>query len=475
MLILFIGLYLFLTVLVGWFSARFVKNSKDYVLAGRQMPTFVVASGLFATWFGSETIMGASSEFLKHGLLGVIEDPFGAALCLLLIGLFFARPLYRLKLYTFSDYFRQRFDKSVELVSAIFMIPSYFSWIAAQLVAMAQVLNAVANIPFFIGVLICASVVLFYTYVGGMWSISISDSIQTIIIIVGLLLLTYQFYNLTGGWAKIEPNVPKDFFRIIPKENSTKTWLAYFAAWITIGWGSIPQQDVFQRVLSAKSERAAVRGSILSSIMYLTIAFLPISIVFFGSFVYPELMASNNQMFIPNLVLKHSNLFMQVLFFGALLSAILSTCSAAILAPATVVAENIIKPNFGSKVNDKMLLKIMRYSTVAVTLVAVALSFNKKNIYELVGEASALSLVALFVPLTAGLYWKKGNSLGAKLSMVLGTLSWLFCMYIETSISPMLYGFLVSLLAMIFGSYWPTKKAKQLVPQSNRRSKLLEN
>jgi Na+/proline symporter len=127
MLLIFIGIYLFITILIGWFSSRFVKNSQDYVLAGRKMPTYVVASGLFATWFGSETVMGASSEFLENGLLGVIEDPFGASLCLLLIGLFFARPLYKLKLYTFSDYFRLRFGKKVEVISAFFMIPSYFS------------------------------------------------------------------------------------------------------------------------------------------------------------------------------------------------------------------------------------------------------------------------------------------------------------------------------------------------------------
>ena len=161
MLLIFVGLYLSITVLIGWFSSKLVKNSQDFVLAGRKMPTFVVASGLFATWFGSETVMGASSEFLDKGLIGVIEDPFGAALCLLLIGLFFARPLYKLKLYTFSDYFRQRYSKKVELISALFMIPSYFSWIAAQLIALAIIIQSISGIPFIWGVIICAAIVLF--------------------------------------------------------------------------------------------------------------------------------------------------------------------------------------------------------------------------------------------------------------------------------------------------------------------------
>ncbi|HLO44008.1 MAG TPA: sodium:solute symporter family protein [Leadbetterella sp.] len=452
MLSIFIGIYLFVTVLIGWVSSKFIKTSQDYVLAGRKMPTFVVASGLFATWFGSETVMGASSEFLSHGLIGVIEDPFGAALCLLLIGLFFARPLYRLKLYTFSDYFGQRFGKKVEVISAIFMIPSYFSWIAAQLIALAIILQAITGLPFFIGVLICSSVVLFYTYVGGMWSISVTDTIQTILIISGLLYLSYFFYHQAGGMENIQQKVPADFFRIIPKENNFQSWILYFSAWITIGWGSIPQQDVFQRVLSAKSEETAVRGSVISAFMYLSVAFLPLSVVFFGSISHPELLKADNQMFIPDLVLSHSNIYVQVLFFGALISAILSTCSAAILAPATVVAENLIKPYFGEKLSDADLLKIMRYSTILITIVAIAMTFIKTNIYELVGEASALSLVALFVPLAAGLYWKKANKTGAILSMILGTMSWIVAVNIDLSFPPAIFGFIVSLLAMFLGS-----------------------
>ena len=100
MLLTFIAIYLLGTLFIGWFASKFVKTANDFAIAGRKMPTYVVASALFATWFGSETVMGASSEFVENGLLGVIEDPFGASLCLLLIGLFFARPLYKLNILT---------------------------------------------------------------------------------------------------------------------------------------------------------------------------------------------------------------------------------------------------------------------------------------------------------------------------------------------------------------------------------------
>lgn len=452
MLISFIVLYLFITIFVGWYASRFVKTSSDFAIAGRRMPTYVVASGLFATWFGSETVMGASSEFVEHGLLGVIEDPFGAALCLFLIGLFFARPLYKLNILTFSDYFKIRYSRKVEWISAIFMIPSYFSWIAAQLVALAIVLQSIAGVPFAFGVIICSAIVLFYTYVGGMWSVAITDTFQTAIIIIGMLVLMIELVSQIGGFNQILIKTPPDFFSFAPKENTLTSWVTYFAAWVTIGWGSIPQQDVFQRTLSAKSEKVAVQSAYWSALMYLTIACMPLIIALCGTILYSDLKKSDSQMLIPILVLKHSGIGKQIIFFGALLSAILSTCSGAILAPATVLGENLIKPLYGEKISDKKLLKIMRLSVIGITLIGVALSLYKSEIYELVGESSALSLVALFVPLVSGLYWKKASALGAILSMVLGTGVWTYFEFFENEIPSMIWGLLASIVGMFVGS-----------------------
>ena len=452
MLLTFITLYLLGTVLIGWFASRFVKTADDFAIAGRKMPTYVVASGLFATWFGSETVMGASSEFIENGLIGVIEDPFGASLCLLLIGLFFARPLYKLNILTFSDYFSIRYNKNIEWISPLFLIPSYFSWIAAQLVALAIVLQAVAGIPFVYGILICASVVVFYTYVGGMWSVAVTDTVQTAIIIIGMLILMVELVSEIGGWGQMIAKTPPDFFRFVPKEHSITSWVTYFGAWITIGWGSIPQQDVFQRVLSAKSERVAVRGAYWSAFMYLSIACMPLVIALCGALLYPDIKEGDTQMTIPFLVLHHSGLGMQILFFGALLSAILSTCSGAILAPATVVGENLLRPLYGEKISDKRLLQIMRLSVIGITIISVGLSLYKSEIYELVGESSSLSLVALFTPLVAGLYWKRATALGAICAMVGGTSVWLYLEFYPTEIPGMIWGLLASITGMIVGS-----------------------
>ncbi|GAB2570733.1 high affinity choline transporter 1 [Spirosoma areae] len=450
MLLFFIALYLLFNVAVGAWAARRVTTSQDFVLAGRRLPLFLAASVTFATWFGSETIMGAPAMFVEGGLLAVIEEPFGSALCLFLVGAFFARPLYRLNITTFCDYFRIRFGRSAELLSAVMVIPSYFSWISAQLVAIGIVLSVVTDVPREYCIIASAAIVMIYTLLGGMWSISITDFFHNLIIILALAVLGVLLWNDVGGWETIEKRTPAGFFRILP--NSTgKDWLAYIAAWITIGLGSIPQQDVFQRVMAAKTEKTAVQASFLASGMYLTIALLPLFIALSAKLLHPDL-PKDNQLIIPNMVMRHGSLPLQVLFFGAVTSAILSVSSGAILAPSTVFGENVVK-FFRPDISDRDLLKTIRWAVVIITVICVLMSTTRDtNIFDLVGESSAFSLVSLFVPLTAGIYWKQANLTGCLCSMTIGFGVWLLCLWLETEHSPMLWGLLASALGMIVGS-----------------------
>ena len=414
--------YLLANLGIGLWASKKISTTRDFVLAGRQLPLILAASATFATWFGSETIMGASTEFVEHGVLGIIEDPFGASLCLLLVGLFFARRFYKMNIITFCDFFRIRYGRNAELLSAILIIPSYFSWIAAQLLAMGIVLKVVLGWSLLMCILASSFVVILYTIWGGMWSISITDFIQTIMIIVGLFIVATVLYQEVGGFQPLIHAAPDGFFRFLP-ENTLKGHLEYFAAWITIGLGSIPQQDVFQRVMSAKSARVSVQSTLLSSLMYLTIALLPLFIGLCGHYLYPG-EEQDGQMIIPNMVLKHMSLPLQILFFGALVSAILSTTSSAIMAPAVVLGENIFK-FLNPKLEDRQLLKIIRTGIIGITVVCIFMAATRESIFELVAESSAFSLVSLFVPLAAGLYWKSSNTLGCILSMIAGLVVWL--------------------------------------------------
>jgi SSS family transporter len=452
LLLTFIVIYLLITLLIGAFTSRFISTSDDYVLAGRKLPLVLATSALFATWFGSETILGASSEFVEHGLLGVIEDPFGAALCLFLVGLLVARPLYKLKILTFCDFYRDRFGKRTEILSSLCMVPSYFGWIAAQLVALGIIFNSVAGISISAGIIIGALAVMIYTYIGGMWAISITDFLQSVIIIAGLIYLASDLFAEAGGLQQVVHNTPDDFFRFTP-EPDLEASVEYFAAWITIGLGSVAQQDVFQRVMAAKSSGVAVRSSYLAGFLYLTVGFVPLMIGLAASQVYPEVLAGldDTQLMLPTVVLEHAGLGVQVLFFGALLSAIMSTTSGAILAPASILAENLIKPYLKDQ-SDRNLLRYLRFSVVLIAGASVIMASIQTNIYDLVAQSSALSLVSLFVPLMAGMYWKRSTELGAILSIIAGMMVWIFFEMSDTDIPSLLPGLLASIIGMVVGN-----------------------
>ena len=441
--------YLLLNLRIGLWASKRISTTTDFVLAGRRLPLILAASVTFATWFGSETIMGAPAEFLEHGLLGVIEDPFGASLCLFIIGIFFARRFYKMNIITFCDFFRVRYGRNAEILSAVLLIPSYFSWIAAQLMAMGIVLKVMLAWPLTECIVLSSVVVAFYTIWGGMWSVSITDFFQTIMIIVGLLIVSGVLYFKVGGFSPLIKAAPKDFFRFYP-ELSFKNYVEYFAAWITIGLGSIPQQDVFQRVMSAKSAEVSVKATLLSAFMYLTVALLPLFIGLCAHHLYPAAAGADRQMIIPNMVLMHMNLPLQILFFGALVSAILSTTSSAIMAPAAVLGENVIK-FFRPELTDKQLLLVIRVGIVVITAICIFIAATGESIFDLVAESSAFSLVSLFVPLAAGIYWKKANQAGCVLAMILGLAVWLLCAYFKTEYPPLIYGLIASIAGMLAG------------------------
>lgn len=457
MLLSSIVVYLAFTILLGYLASRRVKTSGDFMLAGRSLPIVLSSAALFATWFGSETVFGASAQFMNGGLYAVIEDPFGAALCLVLFGLFFARKLYNMNLLTLGDYFEVRFGKRTELVASAFLALPYVGYIAAQLVAMGLILNVVAGLQVWHGVLVSAVVVTFYIYIGGMWAISITDAFQSVIIIIGLIVLAVVLAAKAGGFMNVVTSVPDHTYKFLPDGNG-KEIVGWFAAWSVLGLGSLPSQDVFQRAMSSGSATTAVRSCFIAALLYLSVAMLPLFISLCTKYLYPDLVG-DPQLALPNMVLTHTNLVVQILFFGSLLSAIMSTTSSAILAPAAILAENLIRPLAHKQFSDKEMLSLTRLCVLIFSTIATIMACIRSNIYELVGESSVLSLVSLFIPLIFGLYWKRASSAGAVMSILGGGAAWFIFINFELSVPPLVPSTVISAAGMIIGSLvLPDKK-----------------
>jgi Na+/proline symporter len=434
-------LYLALTVGMGVFSMRYIRGSNDFVNAGRRLPLFLSSAALFALWFGSETLFGATSAFIDGGILGIIEDPLGGFLCLMLFGAFFAKRLYRMNLLTLGDLYRQAYGKPIELLASAFMLLTFFGYIAAQLVALGLLLQLLAGISLSQGILISTLVVTLYTLAGGMWAISITDFVQSIIIVGGLLWACMELVGRAGGINAVIAAAPVGHFEAIPPP-TTHAWLHYLAAWMTLGLGSLPSQDIFQRMNASKNEKVAVRSFYLGGMLYLAIAVMPLLIVLAAQQLYPELLTGDMQQVLPRVMLNQMPMGIQVVFFGALLSAIFSTCSGAILAPASILSENIIKPLWGKKLTDKQFLVLLRLSVIAMAVAGCLMAMQRRNIYELVGEASLLGLVTLLTPMSVAVFWPRyALPAAAAVSMVAGLLAWCITEYlISVEIPPLLWG-----------------------------------
>src|SRR5437763_13465522 len=190
---------------MGRGAAMRVKTSKDYVVAGRSLPLYMNTATVFATWFGAESVLSVSVEFSKSGLGGIIADPFGSSMCLVIVALLFARAFYRMDLLTIGDFYRKRYGKTMELGTSVIIAISYLGWTAAQLTALGLVFSTLTDgaVSLGAGIIISGAVVLAYTIWGGMWSVAMTDLFQSVMIIFGLALVAWVVGDMAGGSGKV--------------------------------------------------------------------------------------------------------------------------------------------------------------------------------------------------------------------------------------------------------------------------------
>lgn len=431
-LVLCVVVYLIGTLALGVWAGSRIKGTSDFAVAGRRLPLIMVVTTTFATWFGAETVMGIPAKFLQGGLNAVIEDPFGAGTCLVLVGMFFASRLYRFNLLTIGDFYRQRYGMRVEIFCSSVIILSYLGWVAAQITALGLVFSVLTNgvMSETVGMIVGTLAVLIYVVIGGFLAVALTDFIQMIVLVIGLSVIAVFAGNLAGGVDQVLTVANKtDLWNVFPPLRFRD--IAFFiGAGVTMMLGSIPQQDVFQRVMSAKDAPTARNGAIIGGVSYILFAFVPMFIVLCAAVVMGgealDLAKNDYQRLLPTFVLTKMPLIMQIFFFGALLSAIKSTSSATLLAPSTSFVENIVK-NIRPRMSDRQQLLSMRCTIVvfAVMVLVYAIVMKGTPIYELVSAAYQVPLVGAFVPLVMGLYWKRATTQGAVFSLVAGIGTWI--------------------------------------------------
>jgi Na+/proline symporter len=418
-----IVVYTLLLLALGWWTRGRVRDHEDFMVAGRRLPLHLAWATIVATWFGAGAMLTATDTVRAQGLVGAALDPIGAGLCLFLAGWLLARPLWELKLLTLPDYYRLRFGERCERLSAVLMVPTYFGWIAAQFVALAGLLELVFGLDPSVGIVLVALVGMAYTLLGGMWSVTLTDAAQIVVIAVGLVVLTVVVLMDLGGGESLEGlralagRTPEARAVIVPTET-----LAAFVTWLGVvmvgALGNLPGQDLTQRIFAARSASTAVWACHIAGVVYLGLGICTLVLGLSAELVAPNAAADDSTMaLLAGLMLSP---WMAALLILAVLSAVLSTIDSAILSPASVLAQNLLSPRWPAA--DKLMLN--RWSVVAVTAVSIATAFLGKSAYSLLESAYELGLVSLLVPLLMGLRTQLGQQRAAIASMIVGTAAW---------------------------------------------------
>lgn len=444
--LVFLGVlvYVVIQLTIGLVVSRHMTSEDEYFLAGRRLTFGIAMMTVFATWFGAETCIGSAGAIYEEGLAGGRADPFGYALCLFVMGAVFAYPLWKRKLTTLGDLFRQRYSRRVEELAVVLMIPGSVMWAAAQIRAFGHVIAVSSDFSAGTGITMAAVVVITYTVAGGLLADAITDLIQGIALIVGLVVLFFVGMNALGGFEAAMATVDPDRFRVFTGGGVTP--LERIEAWAIPIFGSVVAQELVARTLAARSANIARAATISASGLYVCVGLLPAMLGLVGPSLVPGL--EDPEQLLPAAARELLPTFLYVLFAGALVSAILSTVDSALLAASALLSHNIIVPLLPGA-TDQTKVRTARVTVVVLGIVAYILAWQAGGVYELVEEASAFGSSGIFVVVVFALFTNFGGRAAAFATLAVGGGTWIAGSYVLGLAFPYLLSLVAALLTYI--------------------------
>lgn len=428
--------YTTLQLVVIFLMARKPKSEADYLLAGRQLGPVLATFSVFATWFGAENCVGAAAEAYKGGWVGVMADPFGYTIGIVLTGLFFGAALWRTGILTLADLFRNRFGSVVERLAAVIMIPGSLLWAAAQIRAFGQVLSSVSTMNLDFAIALAAAVVIAYTAVGGMWADAWTDLVQGSVLIAGLFVMAGVFFyrNSFAGVAAVPA----------PALSLNGHFVETLAVPI---FGTIAAQELTARILAMRGAKLARNATIVAGVFYLVVGLVPVLMglgasAVLGTSVEPEQILSR---------LAQSQLSkpLYILFLGALVSAILATLSGCLLVAGSLAAHNIVVHAWKRPLPEKIKLRIDRLAVIVLGIVTWRIALSSEDMYSLVQESSGLGSSGILVLMVFALWIPRiGNAWSGGVALMASSITFI----VGTNALHWDYPYLTS-LAVALGSY----------------------
>lgn len=434
-----IAAYILVMLLIGFLASRRISSPEDYLVAGRRLPLWMATATLLATWFGAGSSMGVAAMTYSSGIKGILADPFGASLCLLLAGVFIVGILRKLKCLTVTDIISRQYGRGAGIFASLWMMPVYIGWLGSQMLGIGTIIHLLTGTEIWIGTLAGAAIILFYTYAGGMWAVTLTDIIQVTLIITGLIILLPGVIGEAGGFEHLYNSLNAADLSFLPVPESGKSLtvndITYcIGSWIVMGLGCMVGQDLIQRSLAAKDEKVAISSSVISAFLYFCIAMIPVVVGFAARIVLPKygitadnLAGNPENQVLPRMaliVLGKLHPMILILFFSALLSAIMSSADSSLLAGSSLFCNNVLKP-FLPEISEKKFLLLTRLSAVVLVAISLFFAFSVQNIYLLMKNSWVTQLVVVFTPVITAIYLPKASPNAAWASMIVSLAVWL--------------------------------------------------
>jgi Na+/proline symporter len=449
-----VGVYLALQFGIGIWVSRRIRTEDDYLLAGRRLGYPLAIFSMFATWFGAETIVGSGSRAHREGISLASAEPFGYALCLILMGLVFAVPLWRRKLTTLADLFRIRYSPAVECLAALTLVPSSVLWAAAQVRAFGGVLATGSALETDVAVAIAAGITISYTFFGGLMADAITDVVQGAILILGLTVLAVavagEMGGISGAWAAVATG-GRVRLGALPEGPLIQT----VERWAIPVCGSVVATELVARVIATPTATVARRSALIAGGLYLAVGLIPVFIGVAG--LAPSRPLSDPEQLIPSLARDLLPTVAYAAFVGAFISAILSTVDSTLLVPAGLLSHNLVMPLL-RRDDERLKVRVARAAVIAFGVLAYFLARHAQGVFALVEQASAFGSAGTLVVVSFALFTDLGGPRTALATLVAGVV-----VYVAGLALAWPYPFLTSLAAAL-GTYVTGAALEQRVP-----------
>lgn len=405
---IFIVVYVAIQVGIGLYVARNVKTEEDFFLAGRSLGLIPIGLSIFATWFGAETIMGSAGAIADEGLSGARAEPFGYAICLfamaiLVAGVFRARGYRNL-----ADFFRDRFDHRSEFATALITIIVSTIWAAAQLLALAALLESALGVPHELTLFGATLVVVLYTSFAGIAGDIYTDMIQAVVLIIGLVMVLFALASRMGGWGPMLDTIEPSQLKLL---GEGETWLGQLDAWAIPVLGSLVTQEAIARFLSTRTPQLARNATLAAGGLYLLLGMVPVIIALAGVHFHP-IVNGDSDAFLPTLAADILSPVLYILFAGALLSAVMSTTNSNVLSVSSMMSLNVLS-HLHARATDKLRVQVARWTTVGAGLAAWGIAASGQSIYELIALTSVWGQAGILVAVLIGLWSPYGGKRAA--------------------------------------------------------------